>query len=59
MKRSILVVIGVAIIALVLTNILHDEVYYNLQLEELKQEYAIKPISSVDHAKFEELQKDF
>lgn len=59
MKRSILVVIGVAIIALVLTNILHDEVYYNLQLEELKQEYAIKPISSVDHTKFEELQKDF
>ncbi|MDA3879999.1 MAG: cytochrome C, partial [Prolixibacteraceae bacterium] len=59
MKRSIVVVIGITIIALVLTNILHDEVYYNLKLEKLKQEYAIKPVSSVDHTKFEELQKDF
>lgn len=59
MKRSIIIVIGAVAIALVLTNVLHKELYYNLKLEKLKQEYAIKPVSPVDHSKFEVLQKEF
>ncbi len=59
MKNSILVLIGAVVIILILVNILHDDMYYNLKLEELKQEYAIKPLPSVDHTQFPELQKDF
>lgn len=59
MKRSIIIVIGAVIIALVLTNVLHKEVYYNLKLEKLKQTYAIKPTEPVDHSKFPILQQEF
>lgn len=59
MKRTVYIVIGFTIIALVLANVLHKEVYYNLKLEQLKQEYAIKPVSSVDHSKFQILQQAF
>ncbi|MBN2806763.1 MAG: tetrathionate reductase family octaheme c-type cytochrome [Prolixibacteraceae bacterium] len=59
MKKSVYIVIGFTIIALVLVNVLHKEVYYNLKLEQLKQEYAIQPVSSVDHRKFPALQKTF
>lgn len=59
MKRSILIIIGAVLFGLVLTNLLHNETYYNLKLEKLKQQYAIKPIPSVDHRKFEVLQKEF
>ncbi|WP_423126808.1 tetrathionate reductase family octaheme c-type cytochrome [Gaoshiqia sp. Z1-71] len=59
MNRSVIIVIGGVIVALILTNALHKEVYYNLKLEKLKQEYAIKPVPSADHSKFEILQQEF
>lgn len=59
MKKAILITIGAILIALVLTNLLQTENYYNLKLEKLKQEYAIKPVSSVDHTQFEILQQEF
>ena len=59
MKRSIIIVIVAVVIALILTNVLHKEVYYNLKLEKLKQEYAIKPTAPVDHSKFPILQQKF
>ncbi|MBN2262900.1 MAG: tetrathionate reductase family octaheme c-type cytochrome [Prolixibacteraceae bacterium] len=59
MKKAILIIIGAVLFALVLTNLLQSEEYYNLKLEKLKQEHAIKPVSSVDHTKFEILQQEF
>jgi octaheme c-type cytochrome (tetrathionate reductase family) len=59
MKRTIIIIIGAIVIGLVLTNVLHNEVYFNLKLEKLKQEYAIKPVPSVDHSKFEVLNREF
>ena len=59
MNRPILIVVAVVVLALILVKSLHKEVYYNLKLEKLKQEYAIKPVPSVDHSKFEVLQKEF
>jgi octaheme c-type cytochrome (tetrathionate reductase family) len=60
MKRTIAVVILIFIGVVVLINIFNTEnEYYNLKLEELKQEYAIKPISSIDHSKLPELQREF
>lgn len=59
MKRAIFILIGIVFIALVITNLVNTETYYNLKLEKLKQEYAIKPIPSVDHRKFEILHQDF
>ncbi|MGF7141173.1 tetrathionate reductase family octaheme c-type cytochrome [Roseimarinus sediminis] len=59
MKRSIFILIGAVVLALVLTNVLHKEIYFNLKLEELKTKYAIEPVPSVDHRKFEILQQEF
>lgn len=59
MKRSIVILIGVAIAALILVNLLHERTYYNLKLEKLKQVYSVKPVMSVDHSKFEILQQNF
>ncbi|MCF8359314.1 MAG: tetrathionate reductase family octaheme c-type cytochrome [Prolixibacteraceae bacterium] len=59
MKRTIIIFIGAVVVTLILVNVFHEETYYNLKLEKLKQEYAIKSTSPVDHSQFEELQKDF
>ncbi|MBN1184498.1 MAG: tetrathionate reductase family octaheme c-type cytochrome [Bacteroidales bacterium] len=59
MIRSIVIIIFTVILIIFFVNIFHKEEYYNLKLEKLKQEYAIKPVPSVDHAKLPELQKDF
>jgi len=60
MKKTIGVVIVLFIGILAIINIVNTEnEYYNLKLEELKQEYAIKPVSSIDHSKLPELQRDF
>ncbi len=59
MYKNIIITISVAILLLVLVQVLHEEEYYNLHLEKLKQEYAMQPIPSVDHSKFEVLQKEF
>ena len=60
MKRTVAAVVIVFIIVLVAINIFNtNNEFYNLKLEELKQEYAIKPISSIDHRKLPELQREF
>ena len=47
------------IIILIITVQLHDNDNYNLKYEKLKQEYAVKPIPSVNHSLLEPLQKEF
>lgn len=60
MKRTIISIILLTVFVLVLINIFTTEdEYYNLKLEQLKQEYAIKPVPSVDHSKLPALQKEF
>lgn len=57
--RNILIVIAMVVIALVMVNLLHRDKTYNLQMEQLKEKYALKAIPSVDHSKLNELQKAF
>lgn len=59
MLRTIIIVIIAAITILIMVNVFHKDDNYNLKLEELKQEYAIKDIPSVNHAKLPALQKEF
>ena len=60
MKRTITTIIFLAIAVLVLINIFNtEEEYYNLKLEELKQQYAIKPVSSINHSLLPQLQREF
>jgi octaheme c-type cytochrome (tetrathionate reductase family) len=59
MNRTILIVIVLVITALLAVRLTHEDTFYNLKLEKLKQQYAIRPISSVDHSKFEVLQQEF
>jgi octaheme c-type cytochrome (tetrathionate reductase family) len=60
MKRTITGLILGSIFLLVLINLFNSEdEYYNLKLEELKQEYAIKPLPSIDHSKLPALQREF
>ena len=59
MTKTILGIILFVIVSLLLLNLLTGEEYYNLNLEKLKQEYAIKPVSSIDHRKLPELQREF
>jgi len=59
MWKTILTIIGVVIFLLIAENFLRKNDTYNLKLEKLKQEYAVKPISSVDHSKLAVLQKAF
>lgn len=60
MKRTIFTVILVLIALLVLINLFNTEdEYYNLKLEQLKQEYAIKPVSSINHSLLPQLQREF
>jgi octaheme c-type cytochrome (tetrathionate reductase family) len=60
MKRTISAIIFLVVIGLLLINIFNrEDEYYNLKLEKLKQEYAIKPVSSIDHSKLPALQREF
>lgn len=59
MYKNVFIVIVVVVIALVLVNVFHKEETYNLKLELLKQEYAFKPVPSVNHHKLPALQKEF
>jgi len=59
MFRNLAIIVGLVIISLWLTNVFHKDTSYNLHLEKLKQEYALKPISSIDHSKLAELNKEF
>ena len=59
--RKIIVVIAIAFVGLIIViNLFNrEEEYYNLKLEELKHDYAIKPVPSIDHSKLTELQREF
>jgi octaheme c-type cytochrome (tetrathionate reductase family) len=60
MKKTIIGFILIFIVAVVLINITNtNNEFYNLKLEELKQQYAIKPVPTIDHSKLPELQRDF
>lgn len=59
MYKNFLLVVAVLAFVLFIVNALHVEEPYNLKQEVLKQKYSIKPISSVDHSKFDVLQVDF
>ena len=59
MVKNILIVILLAVSTLVLVNVLHEDMVFNLHLEKLKQDYAIRPVSSVDHSKYDVLNTEF
>lgn len=59
MFKNFLLVALIMGFILFLVNILHEEEPYNLEQEVLKQKYSMKPVSSVDHSKFEVLRTDF
>ena len=60
MKRTVSAIILSVVIGLLLINIFNrEDEYYNLNLEKLKQEYAIRPVSSIDHSKLPALQREF
>ena len=60
MKRTIATLLFLVVAVLVFINFFNtEEEYYNLKLEKLKQEYAIKPEPSVNHSLLRPLQKEF
>ncbi|MFB6319512.1 tetrathionate reductase family octaheme c-type cytochrome [Saccharicrinis sp. FJH54] len=59
MFKPVITVILTVVALLVLLNLIQSNEYYNLKLEKLKQEYAIKPVSSIDHSKLPELNREF
>lgn len=59
MKKTIIGVIVFVIAVLAFIRWFSgEEEYYNLKLEKLKQEYSVTPVSSIDHSKLSELQKN-
>jgi len=59
MGRHLIIAAVITVILLAVIVSLHQEERYNLKLEELKQQYAIRPMSSIDHSKLEALKRDF
>jgi len=59
MARNIFLVFVYTFIGLLAINYFHKEEEPNLKLESLRNKYAIKDSSSVDHSQFKELQKTF
>ncbi len=60
MKKTIAGIIFVFLLVVILIHLFNTEdEYYNLKLEKLKQEYAIKPVPSIDHSKLPQLQREF
>jgi len=59
MNKYLFLIAVVLVIILALVVTFHDEESYNVNLEKLRQEYAIKPVSSVDHSKLEVLKQEF
>jgi octaheme c-type cytochrome (tetrathionate reductase family) len=60
MKRTIAAIIALVVLGLLIINIFNrEDEYYNLKLEKLKKDYAIKPVSSIDHSKLPALQREF
>ncbi len=59
MYKNFLAFLAIIAVLLIIVNAFYKEEPYNLKQEVLKHEYSIKPVSSVDHSKFEELQVVF
>lgn len=59
MWRTIISIIVTVLAILILFTNIRKEEPYNLKLENLRQEYAIKPVSSIDHSKLSVLKQDF
>ncbi len=59
MNKAIAITVFAVFLLLFFKAYFHSEEYYNLKLEKLKQEYAIKPVSSIDHSKLSTLDKEF
>ena len=59
MKQVIAPVIIVTILVIMAIHLFYRPDLPNLSEMQLRQKYAVKPVASVDHAQFSELQKDF
>ncbi len=59
MYRNLLIISLLIATTLVIVTAFHQEDTYNLKLENLRHEYSLKKISSVDHIKFPELNQVF
>jgi len=59
MNKAILVIALAVFAILALLNMMHRNSPVNLKQEALKQAYALKPVSSIDHSKLPALQKEF
>jgi len=60
MEKKIILSILIVVAVIAAIQIFHkQEPFYDLKLEKLRQEYAIKSIPSVDHSKFAILKQDF
>lgn len=59
MKRSILILIGVVVVALFLVIRFSGKTEFNLKKAKLRQEFIKPEKQVVDHSKFESLHKDF
>ena len=59
MHKQVITIILAVLGVLLLLNLFKKKDFYNLKLEKLKQEYSMKPVSSIDHSKLPALQKEF
>ncbi|MCW3789320.1 tetrathionate reductase family octaheme c-type cytochrome [Plebeiibacterium sediminum] len=59
MNKVIVYSIVISVIVILGVNLLHKTEPLNFSQYELKQKYATKPTSSVDHSQFEVLQEEF
>ncbi len=57
--KNAITIISTVMVVLFISVILHKDDPYNLKLEKLKQQYALKPVSSIDHQKLSVLQRNF
>lgn len=59
MYRNLAIISLLIVAVLIMVNLFHQDDDYNLKLENLRHEYSLKKISSVDHSKFPELNQTF
>ncbi len=59
MTKNFTLILFCIIIGLWLASFLYQPKPINLHLEKLKQKYAVKPISGIDHSQLKELQREF
>ncbi|MBF0431828.1 MAG: tetrathionate reductase family octaheme c-type cytochrome [Fibrobacteria bacterium] len=59
MKKNITIITLLVLALLIGINVFNKKEYYNVKLEELRQQYSKKPVSPVDHAKLPVLDRPF